>query len=138
MAEPVGTLEQLSETDQMVADPGQDVRGRTVIDSDGSKVGTVADLLVDTGENAVRFLRVEHGGVLGFGASSSFVPVDAVRRVTDDEVYVDSSRDRIAGAPRYDPDLVDQNAYYEQIYGYYGYRPFWTPGYFYPGFPVDR
>ncbi|MBG0561550.1 PRC-barrel domain-containing protein [Actinoplanes aureus] len=138
MEEPIGTLTPLSDTGQVVADPEQDLRGRTVIDSAGEKVGTVTDLLVDTAANAVRFLRVEHGGVLGFGATASFIPVDAISRVTDDEVYVESAKDRIAGAPRYDPDLVDQRDYYEKIYGHYGYPPFWTPGYFYPGFPNGR
>ncbi|WP_229075103.1 PRC-barrel domain-containing protein [Actinoplanes sp. DH11] len=128
----------MTESDRMVADPAQDVRGRKVFDADGEEVGTVTDLLVDTDENAVRFLRVEHGGLLGFGASSSFIPVDAVRRVTDDEVHVDSPRDRIAGAPAYDPDLVDQVDYYDKVYGHYGYPPFWSRGYLYPGFPAAR
>ncbi|XVV16001.1 PRC-barrel domain-containing protein [Actinoplanes sp. CA-131856] len=138
MGEPVGTLTPLSESDQAVADPAQDVRGRKVVDSDGEQVGTVADLLVDIEAGAVRFLCVEHGGVLGIGASSSFVPVEAVRRITDEAVEVASDRDRIAGAPRYDPDLVDQHDYYEQVYGHYGYPPFWAPGYMYPGFPLGR
>ncbi|GGN63225.1 photosystem reaction center subunit H [Actinoplanes lobatus] len=138
MEEPIGTLTPLSETDQMIADPEQDVRGRTVIDSNGEKVGTVADLLVDTVENHVRFLRVTHGGILGIGAVSSFIPVDAVRRVTDDEVLIDSAKDRIAGAPQYDPDLIDQRDYYEKIYGHYGYPPYWAPGYLYPPFPGIR
>ncbi|MEV6301109.1 hypothetical protein AB0M02_17000 [Actinoplanes sp. NPDC051861] len=41
---------------------------------------------------------------------------------------VASSKNRIAGAPKYDPELVEQRAYYEEIYGYYGYPPFWGPG----------
>ncbi|MEU4692341.1 PRC-barrel domain-containing protein [Actinoplanes sp. NPDC023714] len=138
MGEPAGTLTPLTDTDQMVADPAQDVRGRDVIDSDGEKIGAVADLLIDTGTNHVRFLRVDHGGLLGIGATSSFIPVEAVRRVTDDEVHVETPRNRIAGAPRYDPDLVAQRDYFEKIYGHYGYPPYWTPGYFYPGFPTPR
>ncbi|MDY7085131.1 MAG: PRC-barrel domain-containing protein [Actinomycetota bacterium] len=135
MTQPTGTLQPLSETDQAVADPGQDVRGRTVVDSDGTKVGTVADLLVDTDEKKVRFLSVEHGGILGFGASSSFIPIDAVREVTETEVHIDTSSKHVSGAPPYDPELVEQREYLEQVYGYYGYPPFWAPGYFYPGFP---
>ncbi|GAA0463481.1 hypothetical protein Ade02nite_30230 [Paractinoplanes deccanensis] len=138
MEEPAGTLTPLSESGQTIADPAQDVRGRDVVDSDGESVGTVADLLVDPDQGTVRFLRVEHGGLLGFGASSSFVPVEAVTRVTDEQVVVGSGRDRIAGAPRYDPDLADQHDYYEQVYGHYGYPPFWAPGYIYPGFPIGR
>ncbi|WP_433789025.1 PRC-barrel domain-containing protein [Actinoplanes sp. CA-252034] len=99
MGEPVGTLTALSDTNQLVADPALDVRGRSVIDSSGEKIGTVADLLVDTTTNHVRFLRVEHGGVLGFGAQSTFIPVESIARVTEDEVYVSSSKDHVAGGP---------------------------------------
>ncbi|BEL03601.1 hypothetical protein Q0Z83_017920 [Actinoplanes sichuanensis] len=133
MGEPVGTLTPLSDTGQLIADPTLDVRGRSVIDSDGEKIGTVADLLVDTLTNHVRFLRVEHGGVLGFGAQSSFIPVESIARVTEDEVYVTSSKDHVAGGPGYDPDLVDQQDYYEKIYGHYGHLPAAPPGSMYPG-----
>ncbi|MBM2622022.1 PRC-barrel domain-containing protein [Actinoplanes sp. LDG1-06] len=128
------TLQPLKETDQIVADPAQDIRGRRVVDSDGSEVGTVADLLVDAEESRVRFLNVAHGGILGFGATSSFIPIDAVREVTDDEVRIDTSKDRVSGAPRFDPELAERD-YLEEVYGYYGHTPFWSPGYFYPGFP---
>jgi sporulation protein YlmC with PRC-barrel domain len=133
MEEPVGTLTPLSATGQVVADPALDVRGRSVIDSGGEKIGTVADLLIDTVTNHVRFMRVEHGGVLGFGAQSSFVPVETIARITADEVYVTSSKDHVAGGPGYDPDLVDQREYYEKIYGHYGQGPETAPGSLYPG-----
>jgi sporulation protein YlmC with PRC-barrel domain len=133
--EPVGTLVPLADTGRTVADPAQDVRGRPVVDSDGSEIGTVADLLVDPDRETVRYLRVEHGGILGFGASASFIPVDAIREVTDERVYVETSKERIAGAPRYEPELADQREFYEEISGYYGHLPYWAPDYFYPGFP---
>lgn len=144
MTEPAGTLTPLSDTGQTIADPNQDVRGRSVVDSAGENIGTVADLLVDTVTNHVRFLRVEHGGILGFGATSSFIPVEAVREVTEDEVHVESSKDHIAGGPRYDPDLVDQGAHYDEVYGHYGQiQGGGVPGYLSgfpqsPGFPPIR
>ncbi|MEV6842757.1 PRC-barrel domain-containing protein [Actinoplanes sp. NPDC051411] len=120
------TLVRLRDTDQTVADPDQDIRGRDVFDSGGEKVGTVEDLLIDPQENAVRMLRVEHGGILGFGATSSFIPVEAVSAVEADRVRIDQSRARISDAPRYDPELVDQPDYYLGLYDYYGYAPYWT------------
>ena len=57
-------------------------------DRDGETLGKVADLLIDSEHGKVRFLVVEHGGVLGFGAKSSFIPIDAITRITDDVVYV--------------------------------------------------
>lgn len=121
-------LVKLRDTGQTVADPAYDLRGRTAKDKDGHDLGTVHDLLVDSDEHKVRMLRLEHGGIFGIGATASFVPVQAIDRVTDDVVYIDQSVDTVAGAPRYDPDLVDQADYYANIYGYYGYLNFWGPG----------
>lgn len=87
-----GTLLRLSDSDQAVADPAQDVRGRTVSDCDGNQIGKVDDLLIDPVRKKVRLLRVEHGGLFGVGATPLFVPVETVERVTDDEVGVDRSR----------------------------------------------
>ncbi|HWS36286.1 MAG TPA: PRC-barrel domain-containing protein, partial [Actinoplanes sp.] len=141
--EPAGTMAPLSDTGQIIADPGQDVRGRSAVDGSGEKIGTVADLLVDTVTNHVRFLRVEHGGILGFGASSTFIPAEAVREVSDDTVYFDSLKDHIAGGPRYDPEMVDQRDYYGEVYEHYGRIPGAPAGYlsgipYSPGLPPVR
>jgi hypothetical protein len=56
-----------------------------VRDAHGEDLGKVDDLLVDAGEGKVRFIRVESGGVLGTGATPSF----------------------IAEAPHYDPEIVE-------------------------------
>jgi sporulation protein YlmC with PRC-barrel domain len=135
MTDNTAALVRLSDSGRTVEDPAEDVRGRTVRDHNGEDLGMIEDLLVDTDAGKVRFLRVEHGGILGFGATPSFIPVDAVSRVTPDEVHLARSRDEIAGAPRYDPELVDQQPYYDSLYGHYGYLPYWGVGYVYPGFP---
>lgn len=125
-------LVRLSDSGQTVADPAEDVRGRKVYDTRGDELGEIDDLLVDTTDRKVRFLQVQHGGILGFGATASFMPVEAVARITEDAVHVNESRERVSGAPRYDPDLTDEPSYFETVYGYYGYPPFWGPGYFPP------
>ncbi|PRY20140.1 PRC-barrel domain-containing protein [Pseudosporangium ferrugineum] len=132
------SLVKLSDSGRVLADPAEDIRGRTVADPGGDELGKVEDLLIDEEEGKVRFLRVEHGGILGFGATPSFVPVDAITGITDDTVTVSESRERVAGAPRYDPDLVQGSEYFDQLYGYYGYTPYWGTGYLYPGFPYLR
>ena len=121
-------LIKLRDTGQTVADPAEDLRGRRVHDKDGHDLGTVHDLLVDSDEHRIRMLRLEHGGVLGFGATASFVPVQAISRITEDAVYINQSSGTVANAPQYDPDLVDQTEYYADVYGYYGYMNFWGPG----------
>ncbi|MFB6556109.1 PRC-barrel domain-containing protein [Streptomyces sp. NPDC056405] len=131
-------LSKLSDSQQTVETPEEDVRGRKVADTDGNDVGKVEDLLVDEPECKVRFLLVAHGGFLGFGETKSFIPVEAVTHITDDQVFIDQSRERVAQAPVYDPDLTDEPDYYSNVYGYYGYQPFWGPGYVYPTFPFPR
>jgi sporulation protein YlmC with PRC-barrel domain len=128
-------LLKLSDTDMTVADPSEDIRGRKVRDNRGEEVGDVDDLLIDDRERKVRFLRVAAGGFLGIGETKFLVPVDAITHVGEDSVTIDQSRERVAGAPRYDPDLAYDVDYYGGLYGYYGYPPYWTPGYLYPAYP---
>ena len=124
-----GTMMRLGDTDQRLADPTQDIRGRKVLDRDGHEIGKVDDLLIDVERKKVRLLRVDHGGVLGIGGTPLFIPAEAVERVTDDRVGIDRSRDQVVDAPQYDPDLVDEDRYFTDLYGHYGYSPYWAPGY---------
>ncbi|WP_199516618.1 PRC-barrel domain-containing protein [Nucisporomicrobium flavum] len=121
-------LLKLSDTDLIIANPSEDIRGRTARDVNGEKIGKIEDLLIDTDDNQVRMLRVEHGGILGFGATPSFVPVEAISRITDDDVHLRQAGAKVAEGPRYDPELTGETEFYGQVYGYYGYPPFGTPG----------
>ena len=128
------TIVRLSDSDKKVADRAEDVRGRKVVDRHGEEIGKVDDLLIDRGQSKVRFLEVASGGVLGIGATKVLIPVDAVERVEAETVRINQTRDRVAGAPRYDPELKDER-YYGDVYGYYGYAPWWGAGYVYPRYP---
>ncbi|MFD0428108.1 PRC-barrel domain-containing protein [Streptomyces zhihengii] len=128
-------LTTLTDCDQTVADADEDVRGRKVTDAEGNDLGRVGDLIVDADERKVRFLLVEHGGFLGLGEKKSFVPVDAVVRITDTQVHIAPSHEQVAEAPAYDPDLVDANEYYAGVYRHYGYAPT-GGGLRLPGVPV--
>jgi sporulation protein YlmC with PRC-barrel domain len=127
------TLYVLGDRGQTVDGSANDVRGREVKDKNGDGIGKVADLLVDDQENKVRFLLVEHGGFLGFGETKSLIPIDAITKITQDEVHVNQSRKQVAAAPGYAPDLVDDRPYHSSVYSHYGYAPYWGAGYMYPG-----
>ncbi len=133
-----GTLIKLSETEEVVRRPDEDIRGRDVRDRAGQDLGKIKDLLVDAEEDRVRFIEVASGGFLGIGQDTTLIPVDAITAITDDEVRIDQIRDHVAGAPSYDPDLVRQRENYEGFLDYYGVMPFWGGGYLYPAFPYYR
>jgi sporulation protein YlmC with PRC-barrel domain len=127
------TLVRLSDT-ELAPEPNEDVRGRTVVDSNGDEVGDVDDLLIDEQEEKVRLLEVGSGGFLGIGEKKRLIPVDAVTGI-DEQVHIDLSRQAVAGSPEYDPQLVHESEYYRSLYGHYGYTPYWGPGYPPPRFP---
>lgn len=128
------TLIRLGDTNMTVPDPAQDIRGRKVVDTQGQDVGHVDDLLIDSADKRVRFLRLSAGGFLGIGGQKFLVPVDAITKVTDDAVQIDRTRDHVAAGPVYNPELMDVG-HLEQIYGHYGIMPYWGVGYIYPSYP---
>jgi sporulation protein YlmC with PRC-barrel domain len=131
------TLVKLSQSDLMLTDSAEDIRGRSVRDRSGEEIGKVEDLVIDTTDRKVRLMQVAAGGVLGIGEKKFLVPIDAITRITEDEVDIDQERSRVIGGPEYNPDLVPED-YYDQVYGYYGYPPYWTAGYTYPAYPYYR
>lgn len=114
-----GFMMRMSDTTHMVADLGEDIRGRTVVDRDGHEIGKVGDLLIDA-DSRVRLLRVDHGGLFGVGATPLYIPVEAVEHVTDDEVAVNRSRVQVADAPPYDPHLIDKDKHFAALRRHYG------------------
>lgn len=131
-------LIKLGDTDRTVADPAEDIRGRDVKDSNGEDIGKVSGLLIDEAEGKVRLVEIASGGFLGIGKDTTFIPVDAIAAITDEEVRIGQTRENVSRAPSYDPELVSQRDTYEGLFGYYGYAPFWGLGYAYPAYPHYR
>ena len=124
----------IGEAGLTVAKPESDVRGRKVFDEAGEEIGHVDELFVDEQDRRVRLLRVAAGGFLGLGERPFLVPVDAIAGISEEEVRLGHRRDRIVSSPAYDPKLVKQPDYLTGLYGYWGYGPYWGPGYVYPPF----
>jgi sporulation protein YlmC with PRC-barrel domain len=129
------TLQLMQDAHLTTRDREEDIRHRKVVDAAGQDVGEIDALLIDEKEEKVRFLRVASGGFLGMGRSKVLIPVEAISSIGHHTVHLDQTRERIATAPVYDPELVDDHPYYDSIYGYYGYSPFWGAGYVYPPYP---
>lgn len=130
-----GTLVKMTDTALTVADPAADVRGRNVVDRHGDEIGSVDDLLIDDQEQKVRFLQVGAGGFLGIGEQHFLIPVDAVTKINADHVHINRERTGLRSAPPYDPELTYDYDYYGDVYGWWGYGPYWGPGYAYPRYP---
>ncbi len=128
------SLRTLDDADLTTRDAAEDIRHRKVLDASGEEIGKIDALLVDDQETKVRFMRVASGGFLGIGKSKVLIPIEAIAKIEEDVVRVDQTRDHISNGPTYDPDLVDDR-YYDNLYGYYGYRPYWGLGYAYPPYP---
>jgi sporulation protein YlmC with PRC-barrel domain len=129
-------LVKLRDTDLVVGDASQDIRGRKVLDRHGEEIGHVSDLFIDPDQRKVRMLEIRTGGFLGFGERHALLPVEALTRVTAHDVHVNETRERVAASPVYDPALIpepDAHAW-EPFYGYYGLPPYWTGAGVYPDF----
>lgn len=122
----------LGDRGETVDGSANDIRGLEVKDKDGNGIGKVVDLFLDDRERKVRFLLVEHGGLLGFGETKTLIPVEAVTKITEHAVFITHSRDRVASAPGYSPDLIDDRPHHSDIYSHYGYSPYWNQTYPYP------
>jgi sporulation protein YlmC with PRC-barrel domain len=133
----MASLVKLSDTDLVLEDSAQDVRGRKVVDKEGVKIGEVEDLLIDSQQRKVRFLQAWEGGygVLHLGKQRFLIPVDAITFIDTDNVYIDQTGERIAEVAVYDPTVVSEQTYWEELYGRYGYPPYWARGYRYPPYP---
>ena len=132
-------LVHLGDSDLTVSDPAEDIRGCTVKDRHGKKVGTVDGLMIDQYVQKVRYLQVESGGFLGLGQQHFLIPVDAITGIFGDNVHINETQERVVGAPGYDPKLGPEPSYWDELGGYYGYLPFWGMGYRgYPMYPHYR
>ncbi|NJD29924.1 MAG: PRC-barrel domain containing protein [Chloroflexi bacterium] len=124
----VPSLSRLHDIDRTVSASAEDIRGRMVKDKDGRDIGKIEHLLIDDVEQKVRFMEVGSGGFLGLGETKSFIPIEAITRITADEVYISPTREHVADTPRYDPDLVAKDpGYFFDLYAYYGYEGWVSP-----------
>ncbi len=125
-------LVRLSDSEMVLEDRTQDVRGLDVLDDNGEEIGTVEDLYAHEEERKVRFLDVRSGGFLGVGEKHFLIPVEAVSEVREDGVVVEHSREKVADSPPFDTDVVPQPHYQRDVYDHYDYSvppgPYHTGG----------
>jgi hypothetical protein len=91
-------------------------RGKTVLDRDGEKVGTLGDLYLDRETDRPAYAGVKTGL---FKTRESIVPLAGARDV-DGDVRLPFSADHIKGAPNVDPDVALTDEEEEAVHSHYG------------------
>jgi stress response protein YsnF len=76
-------------------------KGRTALDADGDKIGSVEDVYLDRRSGDPEWLAVKTGLL---GRKVSFVPLRGAELAGDDDVRLVYSKDRVKDAPSVDPD----------------------------------
>jgi uncharacterized protein (TIGR02271 family) len=91
--------------------------GRSVVDSGGDRIGTVAQVYLDDRTGDPQWVTV-HTDPAG---TETFVPL-AAARLDGDRLVVDATREQVARAPRVGQDHLSPREEAE-IYRYYGFAP---------------
>jgi uncharacterized protein (TIGR02271 family) len=92
-----------------------DWRGRTVVDRDGDKIGTLDEIYLDSQTNEPEWALV-HTGLLG--TKSSFVPLEGAAPAGED-VRVAYAKDHVKDAPSIDADGALSRQEESQLYRHY-------------------
>jgi uncharacterized protein (TIGR02271 family) len=92
------------------------LRGATVRDRDGEKIGTVDELYFDDVTDKPEWLTVKTGL---FGMKTTFVPVEGAQP-EGDELRVPYEKDRVKDAPSIDPDHELSQQEESELYSFYG------------------
>lgn len=100
----------LSDSDFVLENPEQDIRGKDVYHVDGEQIGSVDDVYIDRRERKVRFLEVGAGGFLGIGEKHFLIPVESVTEVGEARVIIEPGRERVEGSPPFDTAVAPPTA----------------------------
>jgi uncharacterized protein (TIGR02271 family) len=91
-------------------------QGRTLLDRDGSRIGTVDAIYLDDQTGQPEWALVNTGL---FGTKSTFVPIFQAAQ-TGDDVQVPYDKQLVKDAPRVDPDQHLSEAEEQQLWRHYG------------------
>jgi uncharacterized protein (TIGR02271 family) len=94
----------------------ESLRGRTVVATDGGKIGKVDEVFLDDQTNAPEWVAVSTGL---FGSHVSLIPLAAAEQRGDD-IVVPYTKDQVKDAPHQDVDQHLSPAEEEQLFQYYG------------------
>jgi uncharacterized protein (TIGR02271 family) len=92
------------------------ITGTDVYGTDGSKIGTAAQVYLDNSSGAPEWVSVKTGL---FGTKESFVPLSDAK-LSGDRIEVPYAKDQVKDAPQVDPDGDLSPAEEDRLYSHYG------------------
>ncbi len=104
------------------ASPQHEMRQKSVLDSGGSVVGTVANLYVDEDSGQLRFVDVLTSDFLGLERKHHLVPMEAVSDQDPGSITLGVDQETVQSAPDFpNPHVVPEEDYQRTIREHYGY-----------------
>jgi uncharacterized protein (TIGR02271 family) len=91
-------------------------QGRTLVDRDGDKVGSISDIYIDEQSGRPEWALVNTGL---FGTKHSFVPISSASEQAD-QVAVPFEKSQIKNAPTIEPDGALSESEESELYRHYG------------------
>jgi sporulation protein YlmC with PRC-barrel domain len=102
--------------------PQHEMRQKSVLDSGGSVVGTVANLYVDEGSRQPRFVDVLTSDLLGLERKHHLVPVEAVSDQDPGSIMLGVDQETVQNGPDFpNPHIAPDEDYQRTIREHYGY-----------------
>ncbi len=106
------------------------VKGTSVFNTFGDKIGTIDDLSIERGTGKVRYALMSFGGFLGIGEKFHPLPWSVLKYDSAREGYVIGlTKEELAGAPSYTSEQLasygGEDVQYRDLVGAYYGR--WTP-----------
>ena len=92
-------------------------RGRTVLDRDGEKIGTLGEILLDSETDTPAWGGVRTGL---FGRKESYVPLDALEEIEGEDLQAPFEKQQVIDAPGVDPDVAMSAEDETTLFRHYG------------------
>lgn len=130
-APPVGNAEPevaQDRQDRQEGDPhlrsAGEVTGYYVEATDGS-IGHIEDFVLDETEWAIRYLMIDTKN--WWPGKMVLISPHWLRDIAwaDEQVFIDVTREKVKGAPEFEPSMTIDREYEERVYTHYGHRPYW-------------
>jgi sporulation protein YlmC with PRC-barrel domain len=105
------------------------LKGDKVVNLQDEDLGKIEDLMIDLERGRIAYAVLSFGGFLGMGDKLFAIPWDALTVDTGNKrLVLNVDKELLKRAPGFDknhwPDMTDP-AWGAELYGYYGYRPYW-------------